>query len=150
MSDAIKIDTKNIKDVISDNQRAHILASLNNGTLYVPKQGSGVKVKPEFFTAAAGQTHEMELLKVEALSLNGRNDKAGMPTSDSVYKVTCEVQIGQITSPIKLHLCDVLPLMATGKAIFSFSIYETGGNKYLVPQAKERFSSAQIAEFFSK
>ena len=137
--------------VISDNQKNHIIASLNNSTLYIPKSGSGVKVDESFKNAVKNKTVECVLENIVGITLSGRNNSEKIPQPESVYKVTVELKAGEERTKIKMHLCDVLPLLNNGnKGKIAFSIYEVGKNEYLVPQAIERYSASQVAEFFSK
>lgn len=135
-----------LKIGFSDVQRGHIAACIAAGTLYVPKTGGAVTVSKEFKEQMLKSGVEtVRLLEVGAISVTGRNDRSGLPTSDSVYKIECKVQAGQLQTSIRLHLCDVVALINSenNETKFSFSEYQG----YLVPSAHNRATASEIAEY---
>lgn len=146
-------ETSTLSLLLSDVQRQHIAACYAAGTLHVPKSGGGVTVKPDFKNfALEAKLLDVKLIEVGAVNVTGRTDKSGLATADSVYKVVCKIQAGQLETDIRLHLCDVVGLLkGGGTGQMSFSAYKAdNGNEYLVPTCVNRASSAEIFEYINQ
>ena len=142
-----------MKISISKALLAQIQASAGNETLYIPKTGSGATTSPEFFAAVADKTIEIELLSVGEVIKQGRNNSAGIATGDDVYRAVCKLRAGTVESEVRLHLCDIVPLLESGgKGLVTFGVYQPQGNtnKYLVPKSANRANTAQIVAYMAK
>ncbi len=144
--------------IVSEAVKAQVLSSFNGGTLHTPTQVSGIECSEEFFTLAKTGVHEVTILSHEGVVKSGRTTKlsngAVVATGEDVYRALCTVQIGTLQAKLRLHLCDLLPLVkAGGKGNMSFGTYYPNPDdkdnpdavKYLVPKAAQRYTSAEIA-----
>lgn len=159
MSDALVLGGT---PIISEAVRQQVLASFGAGSLHTPNSVSGVECSEEFFNLAKDKTHEVTVVSHEGITKSGRTTKlsngAVVATGDDVYRALCTIQIGTVEAKLRLHLCDLLPLVKSGgKGKMSFGTYypgnETGPErdkpevvKYLVPKAVSRYTAAEIAE----
>lgn len=140
-----------MKIQLTNAQKLAIHAANTMGTLYVPQTATGgAKTSDEFFNAVKGKTVEVELLEVGAVTISGRNNSKGIATTDQVFRSVCKVKVGNETSEVRLHLCDIVGLMKSGgKGSVTFGTYkpENSNNTYLVPVAASRASAAEVVEY---
>ena len=143
---------------------AQIAAAVSNGTLYVPKESNGIEVSNEAFSALFGQSLDVTVLECGPIAKQGRTLKLSngenIGTETDSYRALTKLQAGQHIVKLRLHLCDLLPLLDsgnTGKLTFSgYFPNETPETikdrllpetkKYLVPSSPNRYTAVQIAE----
>jgi hypothetical protein len=143
--------------IVSEAVKAQVLSSFKGGSLHTPTQVSGIECDEAFFALAKDGTHEVTILSHEGVVKSGRTTKlsngAVVATGEDVYRALCTLQIGTLQAKLRLHLCDLLPLVkAGGKGKMSFGTYYPDPNdkgpdavKYLVPKAAERYTASEIA-----
>lgn len=147
--------SKEIKDVI--------VSAISAGTFYTPQTIEGIECAHEDFPQYAGKTLAVNVLNVGTLVKSGRTQKVGtntIGTEFDTFRALVTLQSGQAgTIKVRLHLCDLLPLLASeeGKGTLTFGTYYPNGEKgedrnkegvtrYLVPTSPMRYSADAIKE----
>jgi hypothetical protein len=150
---------------INSAMAAQIVAAVSNGTLYVPKESNGIEVSHEAFLALYNKgAISVTVTECGPIVKQGRTIKLAsgdnIGTDSDSYRVLTTLTCGEQTIKVRLHLCDLLPLLEggnTGKLTFGGyfpgETDETVKNrllpetkKYLIPVNPERYSASQIAE----
>lgn len=144
---------------------AQIVAAVTNGTLYVPKESNGIEVSHEAFVSLYNKgAISVTVTDCGPIVKQGRTLKLSsgdsIGTDSDSYRVLTTLTCGEQTIKVRLHLCDLLPLLEagnTGKLTFGgYFPNETTETvkdrllpetkKYLIPVNPERYSATQIAE----
>ena len=138
---------------IESKEASAILGTVNDGTYYQPQSNSGAspKVEQAFFEEVAGKTKEVTVLSYGKAIRQGRNNAAGIATTDVVWKMDCELETsGQKRSKVRIQLADAVALAKTGnKGTITFGTYKPEGRDttYLVPVCTTRATALEVAEF---
>lgn len=148
--------SKELKDVI--------LSAISAGTFYSPQRVDGIECSDEAFKQYAGKTLSVNIVSIGNIVKAGRTTKVGnrdIGTEFDTFRCLVGLQAGESeVIKVRLHLCDLLPLLAETEAKLTFGTYYPNGEKkteekekadtkYLVPTCNMRYTAEQIKESFT-
>lgn len=141
-----------MKIIVSQKDQAAILHTVDEGTFYQSQQNSGAspKVEEGFFNHVKGKTLEVEILDHSPVIRQGRNNSAGIATTDVVWKSDVTMKAGNFQSKVRIQFADLVACAnGGGKGIFTFGTYTPEGksNTYLVPVCSTRCTPIEVAAY---
>ena len=150
--------------IVSKEMQSVIMSAISAGTFYNPQKVDGIECSNEAFEHYANKSLTVNVIAVGNIVKSGRTTKVGtttLGTEFDTFRCLTTLQAGEAEQiKVRLHLCDLLPLLAEKDAKLVFGTYYPDGEKteaerakatkkYLVPTCNVRYSVEQIRSAFT-